>query len=118
MRTSVLTFGNLQLGQPHIVHQPSGAQSAKPKESDAAAPLMARLYWESFKGATIARATDLTVGVSIFPRDTTRGRRAWAERYLSRIVHWNKLDRGGHFAAWEQPELFVQEVATCFRSVR
>jgi pimeloyl-ACP methyl ester carboxylesterase len=78
----------------------------------------ARLYWESLKDATMVRSTDLPVGVSIFPRDTTRAPRAWAERYFSRIIHWNELDRGGHFAAWEQPELFVQEVVTCFRSVR
>lgn len=83
-----------------------------------AAASSARLYWESLKDATMARHTDVPVGVSIFPRDTTRAPRAWAERYFSRIVHWNELDRGGHFAAWEQPELFVQEVATCFRSVR
>ena len=83
-----------------------------------AAASSARLYWESLKDATMARPTDLPVGVSIFPRNTTRVPRAWTERYFSRIIHWNELDRGGHFAAWEQPELFVQEVATCFRSVR
>ena len=83
-----------------------------------AAASSARLYWESLKDATMARPTDLPIGVSIFPRDTTRAPRAWAERYFSRIIHWNELDRGGHFAAWEQPQLFVQEVAACFRSVR
>lgn len=83
-----------------------------------AATSSARLYWESLKDATMARATDLPVGVSIFPRDTTRAPRAWAERFFSRIIHWNELDRGGHFAAWEQPELFVREVATCFRAIR
>ena len=83
-----------------------------------AAASSARLYWESLKDATMARHIDLPVGVSIFPRDTTRAPRAWAERYFSRIVHWNELDCGAHFAAWEQPELFVREVAACFRSVR
>ncbi len=83
-----------------------------------AAASSARLYWESLGNATMARPTDLPVGVSIFPRDTTRAPRAWAARYFSRIIHWNELDRGGHFAAWEQPDLFVREVAACFRGVR
>ncbi len=78
----------------------------------------ARLYWESLKDATMARPISLPIGVSIFPCDTTRAPRAWAERYFTNIVHWNELDRGGHFAAWEQPAVFVDEVRSCFRSVR
>ena len=66
----------------------------------------------------MARPISLPIGVSIFPRDTTRAPRAWAERYFTDIVHWNELDRGGHFAAWEQPAIFVDEVRTCFRFVR
>ena len=83
-----------------------------------AATSSARLYWESLKDATMARATDLPIGFSIFPRDTTRSPRAWADRYFSRIIHWNEPERGGHFAAFEQPGIFVQEVAGCFRTLR
>lgn len=83
-----------------------------------AATSSARLYWESLKDATMARPISLPIAVSIFPHDTTRAPRAWAERYFTNIIHWNELDRGGHFAAWEQPTVFVDEVRTCFRSVR
>ena len=83
-----------------------------------AAASSARLYWESLKDATMARSITLPIGISIFPRDTTRAPRAWAERYFTDIIHWNELDHGGHFAAWEQPAIFVQEVTACFRAVR
>ncbi len=83
-----------------------------------AAGSSARLYWESLKDANMARPISLPIGVSIFPRDTTRAPRVWAERYFTNIIHWNELDRGGHFAAWEQPTVFVDEVSACFRSVR
>jgi len=44
--------------------------------------------------------------------------RSWAERYYRNIIHWNELDRGGHFAAFEQPDLLIEEVRTCFRQMR
>lgn len=77
----------------------------------------ARLYWESM-GAFKPQRLDLPVGVSIFPKELFRPSRRWAERSYSNIIHWNELDRGGHFAAFEQPALFVEELRTCFRSVR
>lgn len=77
----------------------------------------ARLYWESF-GSFASTRLDLPVGVSIYPREITRPTRRWAERYMSNIIHWNELERGGHFAAWEQPDLYVSEIRTCFRKVR
>ena len=83
-----------------------------------AAASSARLYWESLKDATMARATDLPIGFSIFPHDMTRSPRAWADRYFNNIIHWNETERGGHFAAFEQPDIFVQEVTGCFRTVR
>jgi pimeloyl-ACP methyl ester carboxylesterase len=77
----------------------------------------ARLYWESF--ATIGQIKlDMPLGVSIYPKEIFRASRRWADKVASNIIHWNELDRGGHFAAWEQPELFVGEVRTCFRQVR
>ena len=44
--------------------------------------------------------------------------RSWAERFFPRLIHWNELDRGGHFAAFEQPALFTKELRDCFRSLR
>jgi pimeloyl-ACP methyl ester carboxylesterase len=83
----------------------------------AAATSAARLYWEGARLRASSRL-DLPVGVSIFPKEISRPSRRWAERRMSNIIYWNELDRGGHFAAWEQPELFVQELRDCFRLVR
>lgn len=74
----------------------------------------ARLYWES-ANAFQARQLDLPVGVSIFAEEIFRPSRRWAERIYTRLVHWNELDAGGHFAAFEQPTLFVQELRACFK---
>lgn len=77
----------------------------------------ARLYWESFgtafSGDTETKVT-LPTGCSIFPREIVPTPRNWAQHRYSNIVYWNELDRGGHFAAFEQPELFVQELRACF----
>jgi pimeloyl-ACP methyl ester carboxylesterase len=77
----------------------------------------ARLYWESFTsfGST---SLELPVGVSIYPKEIFRPSRRWAEKVMSNIIHWNELDRGGHFAAWEEPDLYVEEIRTCFAKVR
>ncbi len=77
----------------------------------------ARLYWESlafFKTQQVA----IPVGVSIYPKEFSRPSRRWAQRSFANIIHWNETDRGGHFAAFEQPELFVTELRNCFRKVR
>jgi pimeloyl-ACP methyl ester carboxylesterase len=58
------------------------------------------------------------VGASIFPREIFRASRRWAEKVYPKIIHWNELDKGGHFAAFEQPETYVNEVRTCFRGMR
>jgi pimeloyl-ACP methyl ester carboxylesterase len=70
----------------------------------------ARMYWESF--SVIGRTGEIAVpsAVSTFPREITKAPRKWAERMLRNIVYWNAADKGGHFAAWEQPELFAREV--------
>lgn len=77
----------------------------------------ARLYWESFSAFASTRL-ELPVGVSIYPREITRPTRTWAERFMSDIIHWRELDRGGHFAAWEEPDLYVSEIRSCFAQVR
>ncbi|PZU56830.1 MAG: epoxide hydrolase [Sphingobium sp.] len=78
----------------------------------------ARLYWESYVGGFGATTLDIPTGCSIFPKEIYRAPRSWADRCIHNIIHWNELDKGGHFAALEQPDLFVDEVRTCFRTVR
>lgn len=81
----------------------------------------ARLYWESFgkafSGASPS-AVSLPTGCSIFPKEIVATPRSWAEVRYQNIVYWNELDRGGHFAAFEQPALFVNELRACFRLMR
>lgn len=77
----------------------------------------ARLYWESFNRIKPGEIT-LPAGISVFPKEITPSPRAWVERRMKNIIHWNELPRGGHFAAWEQPELFVEELRTCFAAMR
>ena len=77
----------------------------------------ARLYWESF-GKTKPQEIRLPTGVSAFPKEIIPAPRSWAEQRMRNIVYWNELDRGGHFAAWEQPKLFVEELRRCFALMR
>lgn len=77
----------------------------------------ARLYWESFNTANLD-PIDMPVGCSIFPQEIFRSSRRWAEKRFSNLIHWNELERGGHFAALEQPSLFIEEVRTCFKTLR
>jgi pimeloyl-ACP methyl ester carboxylesterase len=84
----------------------------------------ARLYWESIRQVNewiSGRTTDtvaVPTGCSIFPKELQRPSRRWAQKRFLDIRHWNELDRGGHFAAFEQPELFVDEIRSFFRLVR
>jgi pimeloyl-ACP methyl ester carboxylesterase len=79
----------------------------------------ARLYWESFNRAFSGGDTvSVPTGCSIFPKEIVATPRSWAEQRYTNIVYWNELDRGGHFAAFEQPELFVGELRACFREMR
>ena len=77
----------------------------------------ARLYWESF-GRGSLDPIDIPVGCSIFPKEIFRSSRRWAEGRFRHLIHWNELERGGHFAAFEQPQIFVNELRTCFRALR
>lgn len=78
----------------------------------------ARLYWESYHGGFFAVPLELPVGCSIFAKEIYRAPRSWAERCMANLIHWNELPKGGHFAAFEQPGLFVDELRNCFRLVR
>jgi len=79
----------------------------------------ARLYWEYFgKGYFNAKGVSIPVAVSVFPDELYPAPRSWTERAYPKLIHYNKLPKGGHFAAFEQPELFSQEVRAGFRSLR
>ena len=77
----------------------------------------ARLYWESF-GRPVAGPVGVPVGCSVFPKEIFRSSRRWAEKHYPDLRYWNELSRGGHFAAFEQPETFTAEVRAAFRAFR
>jgi pimeloyl-ACP methyl ester carboxylesterase len=78
-----------------------------------------RLYWEYFgKGYFNVKGVAIPVAVSVFPDELYPAPRSWAERAYPNLIHFNKVEKGGHFAAWEQPQLFSEEVRTGFRSLR
>ena len=83
----------------------------------AAGASSARLYWESFTQRAFP-PIPVPSGCSIFPKEIFTISRRWAETRFSDLRYWNELDRGGHFAAFEQPELFVRELQEFFRLVR
>ena len=76
----------------------------------------ARIYWESF-GKGVNAPVEIPMGASIFPEEIMMTSRRWAEQRFKNIVHWNELDRGGHFAAFEVPDLYVEEVRAWARQV-
>jgi pimeloyl-ACP methyl ester carboxylesterase len=82
-----------------------------------AAASSARLYWESFRNLSLD-PVKVPVGCSIFPKEIFRTSRRWAEKRYERLVYWSELEKGGHFAAFEQPESYVREVRACFRKLR
>jgi pimeloyl-ACP methyl ester carboxylesterase len=77
-----------------------------------------RLYWENKLAFFSPKNVAIPVAVSVFPDEIYAAPRSWAERAYSKLIHYNKVDKGGHFAAWEQPELFVGELRTAFKSLR
>ena len=78
-----------------------------------------RLYWENWGSSFFAvRGVTVPVAVSVFPDELYPAPRSWAERAYPKLIHYNTLDKGGHFAAWEQPKLLSQEVRTGLRSLR
>src|SRR5271165_6675781 len=79
----------------------------------------ARLYWENKADFFDAKNISIPFAISVFPDELYQAPRSWAERaYPHNLIHYNKLDRGGHFAAWEQPQLFSEEMRASFRSLR
>jgi pimeloyl-ACP methyl ester carboxylesterase len=79
----------------------------------------ARLYWENKADFFDAKPITIPFAISVFPDELYQAPRSWAERaYPKNLIHYNKLDRGGHFAAWEQPDLFCAEMRASFRTLR
>jgi len=79
----------------------------------------ARLYWENKADFFDAKSISIPFAISVFPDELYQVPRSWAERaYPKNLIHYNRLDRGGHFAAWEQPDLFAAEMRASFRSLR
>ena len=78
----------------------------------------ARLYWENKLAFFSPKGVTVPVAVSVFPDELYQTPRSWAERAYPNLVHYNKVEKGGHFAAWEQPELFTKELRAGFRSLR
>jgi len=77
-----------------------------------------RQYWERKVGFFSVKGVKIPVAVSAFPDELYQAPRSWAERAYPNLIHYNKLDKGGHFAAWEQPKLFAEELRAGFRSLR
>jgi pimeloyl-ACP methyl ester carboxylesterase len=83
----------------------------------------ARLYWDTTQISTgggffDVRGVTIPTAVSVFPDEIYAAPRSWAERAYPKLIHYNKLDKGGHFAAWEQPEFFTGEMRAAFKSLR
>ena len=83
----------------------------------------ARLYWDTTQVSTgggffDVRGVKIPVAVSVFPTRSMRRHGAGQRRAYPKLIHYNKLDKGGHFAAWEQPQLFVEEMRASFKSLR
>jgi pimeloyl-ACP methyl ester carboxylesterase len=77
-----------------------------------------RLYWEYRGGFFNTKGVKIPVAVSVFPGEQYQAPRSWAEKAYPNLIYYNEVDKGGHFAAWEQPELFATEVRAAFRSLR
>jgi pimeloyl-ACP methyl ester carboxylesterase len=78
----------------------------------------ARLYWESKLDFFAPKHVAIPVAISAFPDELYQAPRSWTERAYSKLIYYNKLDKGGHFAAWEQPQLLVSELRAAFKSLR
>src|SRR5256714_4021493 len=78
----------------------------------------ARLYWESKLAFFAPKGVQVPTAVTAFPDELYQAPRSWTEKAYPKLIYYNKVDKGGHFAAWEQPQLFAQELRAAFRSLR
>jgi pimeloyl-ACP methyl ester carboxylesterase len=77
-----------------------------------------RLYWEYEGGFFNVKGVSIPVAVTVFPGEQYQAPRSWAEQAYPNLIYFNEVDKGGHFAAWEQPQLFSEELRAAFRSLR
>jgi pimeloyl-ACP methyl ester carboxylesterase len=77
-----------------------------------------RLYWENTLGFFDVKNVSIPVAVSVFPKELYEAPRSWAEQAYPKLIYYNTLDKGNHFAAWQEPQLFSQEIRAAFRSLR
>jgi pimeloyl-ACP methyl ester carboxylesterase len=77
-----------------------------------------RLYWEYKGGFFNAKGVSIPVAVTVFPGEQYQAPRSWAEQAYPTLIYFNEVDRGGHFAAWEEPQLLAEEIRAAFRSLR
>ena len=78
----------------------------------------ARLYWESKLRLFAPKGVSIPAAVSVFPDEIYAAPKTWTEKAYPKLIYYNRLPKGGHFAAWEQPELFSEEIRAAFRSLR
>ena len=78
----------------------------------------ARLYWESHLAFFAPKGVQVPTAVSVFPDEIYAAPRSWTEKAYPKLIYYNRVAKGGHFAAWEQPELFAEEIRASFRSLR
>jgi len=78
----------------------------------------ARLYWESKLAFFAPKGITIPVAISAFPDELYQAPQSWVEKAYPKLIHYNKLDKGGHYAAWEQPQIFTEELRTAFKSLR
>jgi hypothetical protein len=78
----------------------------------------ARFYWELHLNLYNAANVSIPAAVSVFPGENYQAPRSWTERAYDKLIYYNKVDKGGHYAAWEQPQLFSEELRAGFRSLR
>jgi len=89
-----------------------------PPEPTNTAVSSARIYWENSYTFFAPKHVAIPVAVSAFPDEVVQTPRSWAESAYPKLIYYNRLDKGGHFAAWEQPEIFASEVRAAFKSLR
>ncbi|MGA7431572.1 MAG: epoxide hydrolase family protein [Xanthobacteraceae bacterium] len=77
-----------------------------------------RIYWENKLNLYATADVSIPAAITVFPGENYQAPRSWAEQAYHKLIYFNEVDRGGHFAAWEQPQLFAQEVSAAFRSLR
>ena len=78
----------------------------------------ARIYWENKFAFFAPKHVAIPVAVTAFPDEVVQTPRSWTERAYPNLIYYNRVDKGGHFATWEQPQLFSEEVRAAFKSLR